>query len=265
MDMTVTKRFRPAAADAKQRAITAMFERIAPKYDRLNSLLSWGMHIRWRRKLVAWIPDEPLLELDHSRCLLDVATGSGDVLLQGAAQLKTYAQFIGLDLAPAMLEIARAKLDRSRSAMVSSQPVPIPAIEFRHGDGRNLGIPSASVHALTIAFGLRNIQGTAAALAEFRRVLVPEGTLLVLEFMGPGSWALRLLWRLGGRLLPLVAGLCGQRRSDYAYLPQSVLSFATVSDLASMAAAHDLILERTHRFCFGICHLMSFQKRDEGG
>lgn len=250
----------PAAADAKQRRITAMFERVAPQYDRLNALLSLGMHTRWRRQLVAWIPDDAPADpaQDGWRCLLDVATGSGDVLLQGAAQLKTYVRFIGVDLAPAMLELARGKLGGSGA---SPQSVAIPAIEFCHGDGRDLAIPSASVHTLTIAFGLRNIQGTAAALAEFERVLVPEGTLLVLEFMGPASWGLRMLWRLGGQLLPLVAGLCGQRRADYAYLPQSVLSFATASDLTGMAAAHGLTLRRTRRFCGGVCHLMSFQKR----
>ena len=248
-----------------QSKITTMFDRVAARYDLLNEVLSLGLHRRWRQKLLTWIPDEDLTaSADQPRRLVDVGTGSGDVVLLAARQLSTYSEIIGVDLSMKMLDVARAKLaykSHQLSMVRLAKQQPVPRVEFVLGDGRKLPIKSASVHSLTIAFGLRNIQGIDAALAEFQRVLVPGGTLLVLEFMAPASSRLaRWFWRAGSWVLPKVASLLVRQPTDYAYLAQSVRQFKTVEELTEVAQQRGLEMVKTHRFLMGICHLLSFQK-----
>ena len=202
-----------------------------------------------------WLAEEEAhYQIPLKNQMMDVATGSGDVVILASQQLRSYSKIIGVDLSENMLKIARHK----------AQSLPSdagPTVEFVHGDGRSLPSSPSAIHTLTIAFGLRNIHGTAAALAEFHRVLKEGGTLMVLEFMRPRPSSLqRLFWRVCRVVFSMVAPMFLQKKQDYVYLPNSVMSFMTVDELESMAAQVGFEIQKTHRFFMGVCHLMSFRK-----
>lgn len=235
-----------------QQNITALFDRVAPRYDFLNHVLSCGYHRLWRRKLISWIPDADLANQRPQRFLLDVATGTGDVALNASSSLNTYAQIHAVDLSVAMLERARKKAQQKSSSNIT----------FQQADGRDLPFATASFHCVSISFGLRNIQGVDRALREFHRVLKPGGILLILEFfpapLAWGSWLFRFYFR---RILPAVAGLISNSQ-DYAYLPQSVERFYSVREFKQLACRMGFTLKREHGFLLGSCKLLMLRKEN---
>ena len=230
-----------------QERITEMFDRIAKRYDFLNSLLSCRQDKRWRRKLVSWIPTK---SSSSSSALLDVATGTGDVVLKACEAHQEYASFVGVDLSAAMLDRAREKAEKAGSQHV----------EFSLADGRELPFEANVFDCVTISFGLRNIQGVRQALEEFHRVLKPGGSLLILEFFQPQNTLMTRVFRgYFSWIMPRIAGLFSSRQ-DYSYLPESVENFYTVQQLTTLCKESGLSLKRQHRFLFGICWLTDYGK-----
>ena len=250
--------------DEQQKAVTALFDRIAPTYDFLNTLLSLGVDRRWRRKLIQWIPD-PHQDGDQGgtqgetkvrRQLLDVATGSGDVVLMAARKLRSYQKFLAVDVSENMLSVALRKKARLQLAV---------DVDFVLADGRAIPVKEASFDTITISFGLRNIPSASDALQEFYRVLRPGGSLLVLEFFpARGGLALRIFELYFRVVLPMIAGFF-TRKSDYRYLPQSVKKFQSVSELDQLARRAGFIPQGKHRFMLGICYLMRWKKSPKSG
>ena len=146
-----------------------MFDRIAPTYDRLNRLLSLRSDVRWRDCVAR------ALAARRVRSVLDVATGTGDLLLAIDRRLPRLTRTVGVDLAPDMLHIARDKLARAGCAA-----------KLTLGDAHRLPFEEHSFDAVTVAFGIRNMDDRPRALTEMRRVLAGGGTLAVLEFSLPG-------------------------------------------------------------------------------
>jgi demethylmenaquinone methyltransferase/2-methoxy-6-polyprenyl-1,4-benzoquinol methylase len=187
-----------------------MFDRIAPRYDLLNRLLSAGTDVRWRRQCV-----DRLALLPGSR-VLDLCTGTADLLLEWLGRDARNAG-TGVDLSSAMLVRGLAKLRRQRPA----QPALLAA-----GDAERLPLGEGKFDGAMVAFGIRNVGDAPAALREARRVLRPGGCLVVLEFSMPRG-LLGMGYRLYfGRVLPLIGGLISGDRGAYAYLPASVARFA---------------------------------------
>lgn len=189
-----------------------MFDAIARRYDTLNHLLSAGLDTRWRRRLVR------ALELRDGDAVLDVCTGTADLAI-GAARWRRarVRQVVGVDFSGAMLEIGRAKLVRrgldSRVRLV-------------RGDATQLPVAGASFEAAMIAFGIRNVADTAAALSELRRALRPDGRLAILEFGLPADRRLGALYRSYFRhILPRIGRLVSRHSDAYTYLPASVSEF----------------------------------------
>jgi demethylmenaquinone methyltransferase/2-methoxy-6-polyprenyl-1,4-benzoquinol methylase len=196
-----------------------MFARIAHRYDLANRLLSGGVDGRWRRRLVAAVREA------HPHAILDLATGSGDVAFALARDLPPDVEIIGMDFCPPMLEEAEAKKHRAGG---------FANVSFRAGDGLCLPLADASVDAVTIAFGLRNMPDRRRALREMRRVLrTPHGRLFVLEFSQPARWFRPLYYLYLRRMLPRLAGIITGDRAAYEYLGRTIGEFP---DRASLCA-----------------------------
>jgi len=192
-------------------AVHTMFARIARRYDLANRLLSAGIDRWWRSRLVAEV------RRAQPRTILDLATGSGDVAFALGRRLPADVAILGLDFCQPMLDEAEAK--KRRSGGFSN-------VTFRQGDGLSLPLDDASVDAVTIAFGLRNMSDRGRALGEMRRVLrPPHGRLFVLEFSQPAPWFRPLYYFYLQRALPGMAGLVTGDRAAYEYLGRTISEF----------------------------------------
>ena len=191
--------------------VRATFEGIAPRYDLANHLLSGGLDLLWRRRLIREA------KADQPRDVLDLATGSGDVALALRKALSVEAQITGLDFCPPML----AEAERKRIAAGHSPD----SLRFLQGDCLSMDFPDDSFDLVTIAFGLRNLCDRAIGLSEMQRVLRPGGRLLILEFSQP-FFFLRPFYYLYLRLiLPLFARWVTGDRKAYEYLGSSISGF----------------------------------------
>ncbi len=203
----------------KGRGVRRMFDTIAPRYDLLNRLLSFGIDRRWRRYAVAQ------LDIPKGGRALDIATGTCDVALEIAGNTDPSVTIVGEDFTQGMLVHGQKKLDLSplgqRITLVNAPCEAIPH-------------PDESFDAITIAFGIRNVVDREQGLREMVRVLKPGGRAVILEFSNPRSRVFRSLYYFYFRhLLPAIGGLFSQR-SAYQYLPDSVLEFPAQEKFCEM-------------------------------
>lgn len=199
-------------------AVNSMFARIARRYDVANRLLSGGVDVWWRHRLVAAVRRQPTPDV------LDLATGSGDVAFALSKGLPPNTQITGMDFCQPMLDEAVIKQQSSGRC---------PNITFRQGDGMALPLADASYDAVTISFGLRNMSDRHLALGEMLRVLRPGGRLFVLEFSQPYAWFRPFYYFYLKRLLPSIAAVVTGDRSAYEYLCGSIECYP---DHAAMTA-----------------------------
>jgi len=193
-----------------------MFDRIARVYDLMNSVMTAGMHHRWRRRAA------DLAEVGPGSTALDVATGTGDLAIELA---RRGAEVTGSDFAPAMLELARGKA---------------PGLTFEEGDALALSHGDDSFDAVTVGFGARNFSDLDRGLAEMARVTKPGGRVVVLEITTPAKPPLSLFFRAWfDRIVPLLGRVAGDPDA-YSYLPNSVRRFPGPEELAGRMAAAGL-------------------------
>jgi demethylmenaquinone methyltransferase / 2-methoxy-6-polyprenyl-1,4-benzoquinol methylase len=193
-------------------AVNSMFGRIAGRYDVANRLLSGGVDLWWRRRLVAAVRST------HPRQVLDLATGSGDVAFALAKSLPRDVTIVGMDFCRPMLDEAETK-KRQFGGFAN--------VVFREGDGLALPVEDASVDAVTVSFGLRNMADRARALAEMKRVLRPGGWMFVLEFSQPRAGFRSIYYAYLRHVLPRVAALVTGDKDAYDYLGGSIADFPT--------------------------------------
>ena len=206
----------PAAGTLPDTQVRAMFDRIARVYDRMNSVMTAGMHHRWRERAV------DLARVGPGSSALDVATGTGDLAIELA---RRGADVTGMDFSPGMLELAREKA---------------PEIAFEEGDAQALGYADASFDAVTVGFGARNFGDLDRGLAEMARVTRPGGRVVVLEITSPQrpplSWFFRAWF---DRAVPALGRIAGDPDA-YSYLPSSVRRFPGPEELAGRMSASGL-------------------------
>ena len=211
-----------------------MFDRIAPRYDLMNRLMSVGLDRRWRR-LAAAAADVSL----GSRAL-DVCTGTGDLAFELAQRVGPSGAVTGVDFSEQMLERARAK-SLARGT----------AVTFQQADALELPFADDAFDAATVAFGARNLADLDLGLTEMARVVRPGGTVVVLEITTP-----RRLRRLHGlwfdRLVPRVGALVGRDGAAYGYLPASAKRFPQPEALTGRLASAGLRDVRHRTFMGGI-------------
>jgi len=183
-----------------------MFAGVAPRYDLLNHLLSLGIDRRWRREVVSG------LDLEPGDRVLDVCCGTGDLALELAPR----AHCTACDFTWEMLTRAQQKSTRAGAE-----------IRLAGADALHLPFRSGTFDAVTVAFGVRNLEDLTAGLRELRRVLRPRGALAILEFSHPSHPLLRgPYWLYLHGLLPLIGRVLSSRQGAYRYLADSIAGFA---------------------------------------
>ncbi|MBK8518625.1 MAG: bifunctional demethylmenaquinone methyltransferase/2-methoxy-6-polyprenyl-1,4-benzoquinol methylase UbiE [Saprospiraceae bacterium] len=195
---------------SKKGQVTRMFDKIAPYYDNLNRILSFGIDILWRRKAIK------MLAKENPLTILDIATGTGDLAIEAARVIKPI-KITGMDISANMLKIGNEKIVKKGLTDV---------INMEIGDSENLKYETASYDAVMAAFGVRNFENLEKGLSEMFRVLKPGGTLLVLEFSKPRYFPLKQLFNLYFKnILPVIGKLRSKDDKAYKYLYESVQVF----------------------------------------
>jgi demethylmenaquinone methyltransferase / 2-methoxy-6-polyprenyl-1,4-benzoquinol methylase len=206
----------PASGTLPDTQVRAMFDRIARVYDRMNSVMTAGMHHRWRERAV------DLAHVGPGDRALDVATGTGDLAIALATR---GAEVTAMDFSEGMLEVARAKA---------------PAIRFEHGDALELPYDDGEFDAATVGFGARNFTDLGRGLHEMARVTRRGGRVVVLEITAPQRPPLSLFFRLWfDTVVPALGRVAGDPEA-YSYLPSSVRRFPGPDGLAAELAAAGL-------------------------
>jgi demethylmenaquinone methyltransferase/2-methoxy-6-polyprenyl-1,4-benzoquinol methylase len=237
----------PPSVDKSSDRIQRMFGQIAPRYDRINHLLSFSVDRYWRWRTVRAVPPE------GPAPILDLCTGTGDLALayyRAAAGRSDVAQaeVFGADFCHEMLAIAEEKKRRAGIGF---------GLTFIEADAQSLPFASDHFQIVSVAFGLRNIQNTDLALREMARVLIPGGRLAVLEFSMPRRQPLKSLygWYFR-RVLPKLGQLLAKGgQAAYDYLPASVGQFPSYQALADRMQAAGLRQVAFHPLTFGIATL----------
>lgn len=193
----------------KKEQVTKMFDTISKDYDGLNRVISFGIDIKWRKRVVA------ILTMEKPISILDIATGTGDLAI---ALVKTGAkQIVGLDISPGMLEVGKVKI---KNKNLNS------TIDMVVGDSENLSFPDNFFDAVTVSFGVRNFENLETGLSEILRVLKPKGSLVVLETSVPTKTPYKQGYRLYTKyILPLIGRLFSKDNSAYGYLSESAAVF----------------------------------------
>jgi demethylmenaquinone methyltransferase / 2-methoxy-6-polyprenyl-1,4-benzoquinol methylase len=208
-----------APGTLQETQVEAMFDRIAGIYDRLNSVMTAGLHHEWRRRAA------DLAAIGPGDRVLDVATGTGDLALELARRVAPSGEVVGADFSERMLALAREKAERT----AASAPV-----RFETGNALALPYPDGSFDAATVGFGARNFSDLRQGLSEMARVVRPGGRVVVLEITSPHRPPLSTFFSLWfDRIVPVLGRLAGDAEA-YNYLPQSVRRFPGPEPLAAL-------------------------------
>ena len=202
--------------------VREMFDRIAGRYDLLNTVMTAGLNRLWNRKVVR------ITGLNPGGRALDLACGTGSLTRELATKVGPDGYVLGIDFSEEMLRAARSR--------------PLPNVEYRFGDATDLGgVPSGAFDAATIAYGARNIPDLDALFSEMARALKPGGVAVCLEIARPTgrvSSAFYGLWF--DRIVPKLGGLISGDASAYSYLPESVKEFVAPGELADIIERNGL-------------------------
>ena len=213
-----------------------MFAQIAHRYDRANTVLSAGIHHRWRRTAVRWSGAKP------GDRILDCATGTGDLAIAFRRAAGNGGEVVGIDFVPQMIDIARQKSHDVR---------------FEVADVTSLPFDTATFDIASIAFGIRNVGDPRKGIAEMTRVVKRGGRVIVLEFGVPQRRAFAAAYNLyRERVLPAVGGLITGQKRAYQYLDQSSVAFPHGEAFAAlMRESADFASVEFRALTFGIAYL----------
>lgn len=222
-----------------------MFDRIAPKYDLLNRVLSLGIDTIWRKKAIALLNPQ-----DHEK-ILDVATGTADMCIEINKQLSP-VEITGLDISSNMIEYGKVKIaNKDLSHM----------IKLEVGDSENMRFADGYFDAATVAFGVRNFGNLKQGLKEMNRVLRPGGKIVVLEFSRPLYFPFKQLFNLYFKyLLPVIGKWSSKDQKAYKYLYESVQAFPDYDRFSDILREVGFRSVQWKALSLGICTIYSGEK-----
>ena len=210
-----------AGEEEKAAFVQRMFARIAPRYDLMNRLMTFGRDLAWRRAAAE------LAALPPGGLTIDVATGTADLAIALARQTPT-GYTVGVDVSLPMMASGQRKVE---SAGLAER------IGFVHGDGLALPFPDGAFDGAVSGFALRNVVSIPQAVAEMRRVVAPGGRVVLLELTRPTlthPLFRRAFWLYFHRLVPLIGGWISGQTEAYRYLPESVDRFLSPDALKAL-------------------------------
>ena len=194
---------------SKKEQVTQMFDTISGNYDGLNRVISFGIDVKWRKKVLQ------LVKASNPKTILDIATGTGDLAILMAETMAE--KIIGLDISVGMLEVSKQKIASKKLSQ---------KIEMMVGDSEKMPFEDNTFDAITVAFGIRNFENLEKGLAEILRVLKPNGTFVILETSNPTKSPFKQGYVFYTKnILPLIGKLFSKDNVAYGYLSESAAVF----------------------------------------
>ncbi len=211
--------------EAKGKQVGEMFDAIAPAYDSMNTMMTGGLHIRWRNKALKMA--SRMLPPEGPKMALDVACGTGDVSFR-LHELFPKAYITGLDLSAGMLKIAKEKLAGMDIAAQNH-------ITFIEGDSLKMPFPDETFDLVTVAYGVRNFEHLEEGYREMHRVMKPGGVICVIELSEPANALIRGFYRLySHHVIPAVGKMVSHDTRAYSYLPESIAACPQRGEMTAM-------------------------------
>jgi demethylmenaquinone methyltransferase/2-methoxy-6-polyprenyl-1,4-benzoquinol methylase len=229
----------------KKEQVAQMFDTISGNYDGLNRVISFGIDIKWRKKVLKLVSDK------NPKIVLDIATGTGDLAI---LMTNTNAEkIIGLDISAGMLEVGRNKI---KAKNLSDK------IEMILADSENMPFEDNTFDAITVAFGVRNFENLEKGLAEILRVLKPNGIFVILETSVPDKTPYKQGYTFYSRnILPLIGKLFSKDNSAYQYLSESASVFPYGEVLNNILRKIGFIEVKAMPQTFGVATIYSASKK----
>jgi demethylmenaquinone methyltransferase / 2-methoxy-6-polyprenyl-1,4-benzoquinol methylase len=226
--------------------VWVMFDRIAHRYDLLNRLLSLRQDVAWRKKLSFYLPDR------NNLSILDVATGTADVLISLFKKSDKIDSAVGIDMAERMLDVGRLKVEEHN---LTNQ------IILQSGNATNLPFAEASFDVATIAFGIRNVDNLELGIQNLYKVLKENGRVLILEFSLPEKFIFKKFYLFYFRyILPKIGSLLSGDAYAYNYLNQSVETFPYGEEFCRILRGNGFKDVKFHSLTFGIATIYQGDK-----
>ncbi len=227
--------------DKSKDKIEAMFDQIAPTYDKLNHLFTLNIDRNWRKEIVKYLSGEKF----YPRIILDLASGTGDLTseLLSFNPEKIYAS----DISKNMLDIQRRKIVDKR-------------LELVQADALNLPFEENYFDLITIGFGVRNFEDLNVALKEIRRVLRPGGVLVVLEMFRSSGFTSKLFNIYFGKVMPFFGNRISNSKDAYSYLFNSVENFLSVKDFLAVCKDEGFRCDNSKNNFLGIVNTVYLSK-----
>jgi demethylmenaquinone methyltransferase/2-methoxy-6-polyprenyl-1,4-benzoquinol methylase len=229
----------------KKQQVTKMFDTISKEYDGLNRVISFGIDVKWRNKVVA------LVKETQPESILDIATGTGDLAIN---LTKTNAKkIIGLDISEGMLEVGRKKITNKKLDKTITMMV---------GDSENLPFDNDTFDAITVAFGIRNFENLEKGLSEILRVLKPNGIFAILETSVPSKTPYKQGYKFYTKyILPSIGKLFSKDQMAYSYLSESASVFPHGETLNNILRKIGFINVNNKPQTFGVASIYTASKK----
>ncbi|MEN8857793.1 MAG: bifunctional demethylmenaquinone methyltransferase/2-methoxy-6-polyprenyl-1,4-benzoquinol methylase UbiE [Flavobacteriaceae bacterium] len=228
----------------KKEQVATMFNNISKNYDGLNRVISFGIDVSWRKKVVK------IVSKNNPQQILDIATGTGDLALM-MSQLNP-AKIVGLDISEGMLEVGKQKISK---ANLSDK------IEMVVGDSENMPFDDNTFDAITVSFGVRNFANLDKGLTEIRRVLKPNGTFVILETSNPTKFPFKQGYKFyTSFILPIIGKIFSRDKVAYSYLSESANYFPFGETFDNILKKNGFINTEYKPVTFGVATIYSATK-----